>query len=181
MGTGRAYYPDMVVNHTMPEAPLATFDKPVTRENVLNGYEGLVDMEASGFFEAGSLFFQTHQMNCLKIVSDHLEPRHYGKGEIDGWFDDNMGRIVEYADQACRISASVPSALSESEQEMLRQLGEDLRLTQTQGHQLIHWSKSYKIRTGQALNLNQFAAKPIVSKTKRNELFEQLRVHLMDA
>ncbi|MCZ8156174.1 MAG: phosphorylase [Leptospira sp.] len=86
ISSGRDYYTERiekVSNHK--ELSISTFDKPVTiispspspffqsvgRESLHS--TSLIDMEASGFFEAASVYFDLSTIQIGKIVSDHLE------------------------------------------------------------------------------------------------------------
>ena len=70
-GTLRNYFPDMMVKHDFAESGLETFDFPVVSDNDLS--LPLADMEAAGFYEAVSVFFDSHQIYCFKLISDKLE------------------------------------------------------------------------------------------------------------
>lgn len=70
---GKSYFPDMLLQHDLHEASLATFETAVKRETLLNPDSELVDMEAAGFIQAAQLYLFPHQIVCLKVVSDSLE------------------------------------------------------------------------------------------------------------
>ncbi len=82
----RDYFPDRIekiTNHQ--ESKVTTFDRPISTNQAADKrfYElisreklegtALIDMECSGFFEAASIYFELHQIQVGKIISDHLE------------------------------------------------------------------------------------------------------------
>ena len=71
----RAYYPDMIFDHRFKEGSLESFNRVINSESGVTG--DLVDMEGAGLIEASSYFFETYQVNIIKIVSDYLD------GDID--------------------------------------------------------------------------------------------------
>lgn len=71
----RAYYPDMIFDHRFKEGSLESFNRVVNSDSGVTG--DLVDMEGAGLVEASSYFFETYQVNIIKIVSDYLD------GDID--------------------------------------------------------------------------------------------------
>lgn len=71
----RAYYPDMIFDHGFKEGSLESFNRVVNSDSGVTG--DLVDMEGAGLVEASSYFFETYQVNIIKIVSDYLD------GDID--------------------------------------------------------------------------------------------------
>lgn len=67
----KSYYPDMVFSHPFKEGSLESFNKPIYSTEGING--DLIDMEGAGLVEATTYFFQSYQLNFIKIVSDYLE------------------------------------------------------------------------------------------------------------
>ncbi|MBM9590404.1 phosphorylase [Leptospira sp. 201903075] len=84
VGSQRDFYPDRILNSKFKnETSLKTFDRPVTKEKVVDRFlslskeelldTSLVDMEGAGFFEAASLYFPLENIALGKLISDHLE------------------------------------------------------------------------------------------------------------
>ena len=67
--TGRAFYPQWVIDAPAPTADLVTVSRPV------DDFPGsaLYDMEASGFFEAARHFVTLEWIHAVKVVSDNRE------------------------------------------------------------------------------------------------------------
>ncbi len=82
----RAYYPDMIFNHRFKEGSLESFNRVINSESGVTG--DLVDMEGAGLIEASSYFFETYQVNIIKIVSDYLD------GDIDS---ESVESLIEKA------------------------------------------------------------------------------------
>ena len=82
--TKRNYYPDMLFEHPFKERSLESFNLPMySNEGVIGE---VVDMEGAGLVEAATFFFQSYQLNFLKIVSDYLE---------DGVSSQNIEELIE--------------------------------------------------------------------------------------
>ena len=100
--TKMTFYPDMLFKHPFDEASIETFSKLVSRpdEESLEGY--LADMEASGVFQAASVFLRPHQLVFIKVVSDHLDVGKtdgtgskrdgYKCGKVDNGIDKGIGK-----------------------------------------------------------------------------------------
>lgn len=71
--TAKSYFPDILLQHGLPEASLATFEKPVQKSELLEPTFDLVDMEAAGFMLAAQMYVYPQQILCAKVVSDCLE------------------------------------------------------------------------------------------------------------
>jgi len=75
---------------------LVTVDRPLTDDSTLSQNIELVDMEASGFFTAASLFLPKTKIACLKIVSDHLNTRQLNKPFVQGLIQKNLTEIEKF-------------------------------------------------------------------------------------
>jgi hypothetical protein len=85
-GQNRDYYPERFESWNVEkETHLTTFDRPISKDINSDSrfYQQitqekceqleLIDMEASGFFEAASIYFELSQIKVGKILSDFLE------------------------------------------------------------------------------------------------------------
>jgi hypothetical protein len=138
--TGRLHVPDILHKHPFEEATLLTSGK-VIRTDI--GWDGLIDMEGSGFYEAARQFLPPDRIALLKWVSDPLS------GKVDA------------ASLARRFSGDVKAALSFLEEwpagaegnkdegdGVLQTLLERLQLTVTQERFLEKWLSGYLARGG---------------------------------
>jgi adenosylhomocysteine nucleosidase len=173
--SGREFYPDLVYKFGLEESAVETFDKPVVMENISGMDLGLVDMEASGFFQSASLFLESHRIVCLKIISDFLELSNISKDFISGLIGKNVPSIEKVLSVLKRAYRPAP-ALSHAEQEWLGKIRKQLRLTETQHHQLVDWAKSYKVRNHAGLDvLETFLTLEIKTKNDNKLAFSRIR------
>lgn len=136
--TGRAFVPDIVVKHDLPEQSIVTVSEPVTTENVQSYQQkdAAFEMEAAGFFQAAITYFATHQIHVLKLVSDHLEGTFLDKATMAAFIEQKLDCIQSYIENCIAIeSPGAPSFPSEQEA-LLQQIIIHLKLTQTQSLQL---------------------------------------------
>lgn len=73
--TGKNFYPDMLFKHPFKEGSLESFNSVVEDSKDVVG--DIVDMEGAGLAEASSFFFETYQLNFIKVISDYLS------GDVD--------------------------------------------------------------------------------------------------
>lgn len=88
----RSWYPDLIQKSALLPKSLVTVDQPETNQK----YNGLVDMEGSGFFEAASVFLPTHAIHLLKIVSDNADVSRISSQEGITLIKNSMEQILEY-------------------------------------------------------------------------------------
>ena len=118
-GTGRTYYPDVLLRNSLPEATLVTGDRiwdgkgiPAAEgagesaETADYGFPEaagsgpvLYDMEAAGIYAAGRLFLGPHQMHFLKGITDTGVNSHMDPGEFSSRMNTYAGDAVEYIRQ----------------------------------------------------------------------------------
>ena len=167
--SGREYFPEMLVKHPLEEASLGTFDQPVTTSSRPILACDVVDMEASGVFQAAQLYVPPHNMLFIKVATDYLDftsddflqMRRYYEQSVDEWLP-----VVKSLD-TLGVSNAV---LSEEQETLLKQVVETMRLTETQEHQLRDAVIRFLVRGGKDLDRLQ----PILSarpkhKSQRNQ------------
>lgn len=173
--TGRCYYPDVLINHDLPENTLATFDKIVEDQSVAGDHQGLVDMEAAGFAAAALTFLGPHQITLAKIVSDHLDIEHLsadGVTEIVAGELPRITRLIELI-QAQKLPES-PN-LPQPEQAVIDKITTGLKLTVAQQAQLRNTLFDCHLRSGEIPPEWEQYLKPAPdSKSERNRRFVRL-------
>ncbi|RMH68787.1 MAG: hypothetical protein D6675_14855 [Gemmatimonadetes bacterium] len=177
--TQRSYFSDLLLEHPVEEAPLETFDQPVTGEAPTTDLH-LVDMEAAGFFEAASIFLAPNQIYVLKIVSDHLECLKFDKQFVTGLVANQLDaiRAILFAQKAA-LPHPTDEVLTEADYRLIYGLRQNLRLTETQLHQVVLQAKAYKIRFQQELDvLHPFTTRTIHHKSERRAILEEIRERL---
>lgn len=90
--TQKNYFLDIPPHDDFKRAVLETFDQPVLNTNQTTSH--LVDMEAFGYYTAAMIFLPKRHVQCLKIVSDHLEDGHFDKFFISDLIQQNI-TIIE--------------------------------------------------------------------------------------
>lgn len=90
----KAFYPDILISHSMKEATLESFMHPVKKDSLPVEIEGdIVDMEGAGFFEASSIFLPLHNIHCIKIVYDFLDFEKINSSEIENLIKQSIPHI----------------------------------------------------------------------------------------
>ena len=183
--TNRSFFPDILLNHGLPESPLTTHDRPLIRAEYdeeasrRTGERELVDMEGSGFFMAASAFLGPERIICLKLVSDHLEGNRLDKDLLSAFIESQLPQIESCLD-ACDALAGPPPALNPEDATLLAALRPRLRLTTTQSHQLRDWATAYAIRRRRDLTiLKPYLEQTVNNKAERNRLLAAIKDELL--
>ena len=166
--TGRRHVPDLLWDFKLPEAALLTVGKPVETNP---GWNGLVDMEAGGFFEAARQFLSPDRIVMLKWVSDrfsaHLDPRETGQA-----FDRSCSLVEPVLRHFSGISQ--PSSVLHSEE--MERLVCRINLTETQEHFLRKWLHGYLLRGGDFQSLlAMLPNKPPATKAENKRLLDEIK------
>lgn len=178
--TGRQYFPDILMEHPFEEESVETYSQVVRREDVLSGrvdlQADLVDMEASGFFQAASRFLAPHQIYIVKVVGDHLDVVDFNGQRVTQCITgalEAMDEFLRQVQEVCRVESDV---LTRDERLQLQQIKQSLRLTVTQSHQLMDMARRYKLRTGRPLpDLSEFAKTEVKVKVEGRKALEKIR------
>ena len=92
----RTWHLKLPPEHGLNEVSLETHDKAVSSENDKASDAQLVDMEASGFYEAASRFVPANHINVLKIVSDRLSDKAFSKKFVIDLISNQLSSIEDY-------------------------------------------------------------------------------------
>ncbi|EOD01196.1 hypothetical protein [Caldisalinibacter kiritimatiensis] len=177
----KIFYPDMLFRHPFKEGVLESFSKVVTKDMLEDVKGDLVDMEGAAAYEAASTFLPPHQINCIKIVSDFLEPDNIKPEEVEHIVNKNTDIIIRWILSRHKAITPKRSILTDEEKNVLQQISENLKLSTTMNHQLIQLAKMYKIREGNLLEV----VKPLISlkcesKREGKSYFAKLKEQLME-
>ena len=179
--SGREFFPDILVKTDIPEATVTTVDRPLLRSSDTEVAEGLVDMEASGFFLAAATFLPPHQIGCLKIVSDFLEVERFDKAWVSSLIEARMEAIERTINAYRELASLSVEVLDADEQVLLSKIRIDLRLTASQSKKLTDAARGYKLRTASSLpDLTAFTQRQVTTRQESKTLFERLRQVLSD-
>ena len=169
------FYPDILFKHSLPEAHLATFEKPVSKQDSLSPTIQLVDMEASGFFEAASIFLAPSRIACLKIVSDNLEGKSISNQEIKRLVRENLPAISKAIQIFAEANADPGPAKRADIKDISRRLASHFRLTRAQEEILYKAMQHFAIRTNSDLGWTErFLENTVQSKPEAKKAFTAL-------
>lgn len=172
-GTGRVYYPDMLPQHGLTESGVETFDHPVTMD--AHPSQPLVDMEASGYFEAASLYLAPDQIYCLKIVSDHLEGGRIADAEVRASICQQWGAIEGFFRCVRRYQLAPADGCLVGDLELLDRVVDHLRLTKAQQDRLRRLAEAYCIRNRSTLEpLTPYTSIACKSKADATRHFDEI-------
>ncbi len=144
--TNRAYYPDMIVKHPFRESGIRTVDS-VLKSPYSDEYGSeLIDMEASGFYQAGIRFVKAHQIIIFKIVSDHLDIENLSEEQLEKNMNAWRQSVCPYIELAHDELARDRNEEPPGQQDEIQTIRERLRLTETQFNQLRYAAQAYGIR-----------------------------------
>lgn len=167
--TGRLHVPDILLEHPFAEAALLTV--PHVVKTVID-WNGVVDMEGSGFFEAASKFLPPDRLALLKWVSDPLT----GSIHLEETSNDYMNSIqpaLEFIREwplPC-ISENKAGSNGLADEVELR-----LRLTRTQTHYIRKWASGFIARGGDPDTvLKQLPEAVPPTKEGNTRVFERLK------
>lgn len=183
LSTYKTCYPDMLFRHPFTEGTVATSPVPVIKENIsADEDKGIVvtDMEASGIFQAGSLFYQPHQMFFLKIVSDYETGDEISREKVISLISANLSPFADWIKQIHDELGDKQSVFSDEETALLEQMSEAMKLTVSMQYQLNRLMQYYKIKHGGfADDLKRFMdenlKEPCKTKNEGKKYFDRLK------
>ena len=166
--TGRLHLPDRLWKMPFPDKPLLTVGKVVSHKIP---WDGLVDMEGSGFYEAARQVLPPDRILLFKWISDHMT------GEIDPVFVGNSfdAGIQELLPIIVKIAGAI--AISGKEElPVLAEIQKRMRLTVTQRRFIEKWLDGYFKRGGkEEAVLRILPEKAPSQKADNKRLFEELK------
>jgi adenosylhomocysteine nucleosidase len=160
----KSYYPDMVFNHSFKEGSLESFNTPVYCGDEVVG--DLVDMEGAGLFEATTYFFQSYQLNFIKIVSDYLD-REVEQNQVEELILKSLPQIDSWLIEREKFKVEKEIDFSLEEKYLIEELIKKARFTATMENELKNLLLYYKL---QGKNINGILEKyrDVEIKDKRN-------------
>ncbi len=171
--TGRRYYPDMLLNLSLPEYSLETRTTPYTGETAAHPAADLIDMEGAGFFEAASAVLAPSAIFTLKLVSDHggtfenirpLIPPLLSAAAAD--LIRAVAAITEWLESTQRLSVD--------EWRAIESLAKQLRLTETQRQKVIYLCRARRPLLEISPILDSFAHARPANREERTAYFDEI-------
>ena len=166
-----SFYPDVILKHRLPEAPLETHDTPVTTQL---SNRAIVDMEASGFIQSALSFMAPSTVMILTVISDmcdgtKITPQD-ASTHIQGHVE-TIGHLVE----GMRTHLPEPIALDDVDLKTLESIVSHAQLSTSQTHELTRCVTALKAQQKPFLApLKNLLTKSITSKSERNAHFTEL-------
>ena len=170
------FYPEMIYKHNFLEGSLTTFDKII--ENKIENVE-YIDMEAYGFFQTASIFFKKDKIIILKIVSDILKENVEDRILIDfkdeKLFNESYKKIYGFLLKFINISDDNKNNFDNNEQDLIKKVLENLKLSDTMTYELFNILRYLKIKYGNIDILKKYENIEVNSKVQAKKLFEEIK------
>ncbi|NBU98100.1 MAG: hypothetical protein EBS19_07805, partial [Spirochaetia bacterium] len=177
----KSFYPETVFKHTLEEERIITFDRPVSRKEFREPPACLVDMEASGFYEAASQHFHSHKIHLLKIISDHLKGEKLTGSFVQGLMEKLIPALRSLIDDSYKVIEKDTNVLNSDDYQVFETVSSDLKLSTTQRFQVLDLIKGYKIRSGGDMDfLRKFVKQKKSSKVENKKVFDEIVDKLED-
>lgn len=141
--TGRTFYPDILYRHPFTECSAVTVSRPLSsglpaQDTCSAGACGLdeavYDMEAAGFYQAGSRFVGPHRIAVIKVVSDDGRGQAVTAERLETVMAEASPEIVSWIGQLGEILAAESDRIvrfSSEEEEALERLCQDMHCSET--------------------------------------------------
>lgn len=172
----REFFPDMLLKTEFEEAQITTFDRPVRRSSVPRNFTGLVDMEASGFFEAARAFLAPHRIACLKIVSDHLDGKRLDAGFVEELVSRHAKKVERFIERSLSALATAAGETQADVERWVSGVSARLRLTASQKKMLGDWATAHLASGNEALpDLPEGLLSGVRAKTEGKQRLERIR------
>ena len=170
------YYPEIAYKHNFIEGSISTFDKVIEKsiENV-----EYIDMEAYGFFQTASIFFKKNKILTLKIVSDILKELSKDR-KILNFEDDNSlnkiySNIYNFLLKILNYQLENKNNFSNDEQDLIKKILENLKLSDTMTYELLNILKYFKIKYNHINFLEKYSKVEVKSKKDGKLFFEEIK------
>ncbi|MDU1910930.1 spore photoproduct lyase [Fusobacterium sp.] len=176
------FYPDMLFKHEFREGTLETFFHVVDREIEIDKIQGeIVDMEGAGIYEAASLFFLQHQINIIKIVSDHLNTSEITGEKVIELIENKIDKIAKWLGERKSFHIGNKEIFSSEEKENIKKIERNLKLTESMHYEFIELIKYYKIQNKSIENIIlKYSDIKIKDKREGKINFERIRKEIIE-
>jgi nucleoside phosphorylase len=189
--TGRTYFPDVLYAHPFMEGSIIT---SAHRQTLSSGETApsaeatlsFADMEAAAIYQAGSYFFESHQMLFIKIISDYLIPDTKAIDntiDISGLIGCKVKIIGEWITGLMNKIPEKTNDFTREEAEYIQKLSDNLKLSVTMEHELRQYLLYYKLVNGEFLlfirDLTRELPLPVTSKTEGKKYLDYFKKNLL--
>ncbi len=149
-GTGRVWIPDCLVRTGLQEASLITVDRPAD----ISSGPALVDMEATGFFEAANHFISPSRIALMKVVSDRNDGRAFSHDEVSSLIAQREPEISAVLSALRALVSREAAPESPDREDGVNQIATRLRLSFREREILLHEARRYRLCLGQLPDLS---------------------------
>ena len=167
------YFPDLIVNSKLLEHSTITVDKAIVDGG--GDYNCLVDMEASEIYKVCLKRVLVHQISFLKIVSDYMDEdvTSISKNKINSLINEKLPEIDTFLKKYKNLQEFKSSILGNVDLVWISRARSELNLTETQYHQLLSFSRGYRLKNPNKKFEDNMILK-VYSKTERNKNFKNI-------
>lgn len=183
-GTGREFFPDILLDHSMKEGNIMTYDRVIDEDADVPHDTQLLDMEAAGFFEGAAHFLPPHRIQAIKVVSDYADA---SIGIIDRHFIEKcIGDAMPYIDIFLTnlntfLKTTLGNGLDHNDMVKLERIRSHLHLTSTQYYQLKDMAYRYKLMNKRDLpDFQNIMDMEIKVKQEGKRAFDMIKAVLLD-
>ncbi len=172
--TGKTYFPDILLDHSLEEAALLTVEEAITTSSRIK--LPLVDMEAAIIWKVAGGFLPPHHILFLKIVSDYRDGAPISAQQIQALIQKNIPGLLDLLRGCQRASFFEREILTPEEHSLLTECRQVLRLTHTQYYRLLNLAEGYKVVRGTDIIpvLKPYCTRTFTHKRERNRFFQTL-------
>lgn len=168
----KCWYPDMIFSHPFIEGSLESFEVSVHSDELVS--TDCVDMEGAGIAEAGSLFFETSQIQFLKIVSDYLD-NNVKKENIEKLISESLLKIEKWINKVESSIKYVNIGLTEQELGEIRNFSNKFKFSQTMFNRIRELLNYFKIKGGKIEEiLEDFVNCEVKDKKEGKKIFDEI-------
>ncbi|MDX1957720.1 MAG: hypothetical protein SFU98_04055 [Leptospiraceae bacterium] len=173
--TGKKFYPETTFKHAFKEQSVITYDRPVKRKEAVKPPQCLVDMEASGFYDAASLYFQTHKIHIIKSVSDYLRGDKLSSAFVQSITEKAVPLLRNFLISSSKTITPDANVMNPKDYNLFENLSSELKLSTTQRYQVLDLIKGYKIRSGNDIDfLKSYIKKKGNTKVENKKILEEI-------
>jgi len=173
--TNKSYYPDILFKNNFKEKEVLTFPKICL--NLKDGF--LADMEASGIYQSGILFFSAHQIIFIKIVSDNLNNTKVIPSDVKQLIQKHYNKIIQLVENAENCLLYPTFDFTAKEYDIYNSISSSLRLTVSMKNKLRQLFYYYKLSGNSLIDIleqieNDLKNTKIKDKNERRKYFEYI-------
>lgn len=183
--TEKCFYPDMLYKHPLSENSIQTVQYPINSYDQIKLKKPkvqLLDTEASGIYEAASVFLKPNQISFIKIVSNYNNDKDSNKEALNVLIQDKIEIINDWVNEVRYINDDInleTKIITDEEKEIVDKMAHNLKLSCSMQNSLCELLTYYKLKNKSiALVLNEYADVMCKSKTEGKEYFAELRTKL---